>query len=248
MGGRMKLIAYRLDGHALDIRPASVDRDWMDATHERFAYRCLPLAIANAHGWEIGCPMGMTVSWTGGDAADSIVVRPDDPARDPMAVGHFGYGVLTFHIPCLFRTEPGFDLWVQGPVNAPKDGAFALTGVVETDWSPYTFTMNWMLTEPDLEVRFEAGEPICQIFPVRRRELEQFAPELRDLSEAPELQAQYDAWRASRSGFNADLKEEGSEARAQRWQKAYYRGVDANGAAGVDDHRTRIRLAPFKPR
>jgi Family of unknown function (DUF6065) len=30
-----------------------MERAWMDATDQRFAYRCLPLNIANAHGWEI---------------------------------------------------------------------------------------------------------------------------------------------------------------------------------------------------
>ena len=56
----MKLIAYLIDGHQMDIRPAPVEREWMDATGERFAYRCLPLNIANAHGWEILCPSSFT--------------------------------------------------------------------------------------------------------------------------------------------------------------------------------------------
>ena len=56
----MKLTAYVLDGHSIDLRPAPADRPWMDATHERYAYRCLPLTIANAHGWEILCAEGLT--------------------------------------------------------------------------------------------------------------------------------------------------------------------------------------------
>jgi Family of unknown function (DUF6065) len=52
----MKLIAYMIDGHRMDIRPAPIEREWMDNTGERFAYRCLPLNIANAHGWEIFVP------------------------------------------------------------------------------------------------------------------------------------------------------------------------------------------------
>ena len=49
----MKLIAHLIDGHQVDIRPAPVERDWMEATGNRFAYRCLPLNIANAYGWEV---------------------------------------------------------------------------------------------------------------------------------------------------------------------------------------------------
>ena len=46
----MKLIAHVIDGHHVDIRPAPVERDWMDATNQRFAYRCLPLNIAKPMG------------------------------------------------------------------------------------------------------------------------------------------------------------------------------------------------------
>jgi hypothetical protein len=49
----MKLIAYLIDGQTIEIRPASARREWMDQTIDSFAYRCLPLNIANAHGWEI---------------------------------------------------------------------------------------------------------------------------------------------------------------------------------------------------
>ena len=55
---------------------------------------------------------------------------------------------------------------VQGPINRPKDGIAALSGIIETDWSPYSFTMNWMFTRPGTPVRFEKGEPYCHIFPV----------------------------------------------------------------------------------
>ena len=241
----MKLAAYVTDGHRLDIRPAPVDRPWMDATHQRFAYRCLPLNIANAHGWEISCASSFTAAWNGGNDLHAVTVVPEPGTRAP-ALSHFGYGVLTFHVPCIFRTESGYDLWVQGPVNRPKDGIAPLTGVIETDWSPYTFTMNWKFTRPGLALRFEQGEPFCHVFPVKRGLLEEVEPQLRAISEAPALKQRLDTWTASRKQFNTDLKEPGSEAQAERWQKAYYRGLDIeNAPAPIDDHHTRLRLRPF---
>lgn len=137
----MDFTAYVIDGHQVDIRPASVDRVWMDETGDRFAYRCLPLAIANAHGWEIGCRSGFTAVWDGTKKQQAIRILADEGTVAP-AISHFGSGVLTFHIPCIFRTPPGYDLWVQGPVNRPKDAVAALQAVIETDWAPYSFTMN----------------------------------------------------------------------------------------------------------
>jgi Family of unknown function (DUF6065) len=160
-----KLIAYVPDGHNVRIRPAPLEREWMDTTHQRFGYRCLPLNIANAHGWELLCPSGFSARWDGILHKEALHVKPDLWTEAP-AVSHFGHGVLTFHVPCLFRTDPGFDLFVTGPINRPKDAIAPLTGVVETDWSAYGFTMNWLFTRANTKVRFERGEPYCHIFPV----------------------------------------------------------------------------------
>ena len=242
----MKLIAYLMDGHRIDIRPAPVEREWMDGTGERFAYRCLPLNIANAHGWEILCPAGFTAIWNGNQDIAAISIQRHNSDQDPMALSHFGHGTLTFHIPCIFRTDPGFDLMAQGPVNRPKDGVSALAGIIETDWAPYTFTMNWIFTQPEVEVHFEKGEPFCHIFPIERGKLASVEPEIRPLSSAPELAREFQEWNESRVRFNSELNEPGSQAQADRWQKMYYRGLCPDGKPAIDDHITRLRLRPFK--
>jgi len=240
-----KLTAYVLDGYMVNIRPAPVERNWMEETGERFAYRCLPLNIANAYGWEILCNSGFTAEWNGENDLDAVSVLPDEGTTAP-AISHFGSGVLTFHVPCLFRTEPGYDLMVQGPINRPRDAIVGLTGIIETDWSPYSFTMNWIFTTAATPVRFEKDEPYCHIFPVRRGELEAVAPEMWALSEDPELKRAHDEWTASRNQFNTDLKQPGSEAVAERWQKLYYHGLDpGRQRTSPPDHRTRLRLKPF---
>ena len=152
------------------------------------SYRCLPLNIANAHGWFILNPAAFFAQWDGGDLLDSISLQPlEGKNRDLTAISHFGHGVLTFHINGLFRTEPGFDLFVTGPFNMLKDGIQPLTGVVETDWSPFTFTMNWRFTRKTTRVTFERDEPICMIFPVARGAIESVEPEFRSLEDAAEL-------------------------------------------------------------
>jgi hypothetical protein len=118
-GKRVKLVAYVHDGWHVDIRPARVERAWMDATDQRFAYRCLPLNIANAFGWEILCPSGFTAAWDGGRGLESIQVHPE-PGTAVPALSHFMHGILTFHVRCLFRTEPGYDLMVQGAGKLPE--------------------------------------------------------------------------------------------------------------------------------
>lgn len=242
----MELTCYLYEGWKTRMRPAGAKRDWMDRSVDGFAYRCLPLAIANAHGWEILSPCGFEARWTGGLAREAVEIRCDpgaDPATAPASL--FGQATITFHTGGLFRTPPGWNLWVGGPPNEAKDGIAPLSGVVETDWSPYTFTMNWRFTRPDHWVRFEENEPIAFFFPVQRDALEAFEPRIRSIREEPELEAQYLKWCSDRAGLQRQMAEARPAAPADQWQKGYYRGVDARGAPGPEDHRTKLRPKPF---
>ena len=172
------------------------------------------------------------------------------------ASSHFGHGVLTFNVNALFRTEPGYDLMVTGPLNQPKDGIQPLTGIVETDWSPFTFTMNWKFTRKHSPVAFERDEAFCMIFPLKRGLVEEVEPEIRALETDQEVSDAYFVWADSRRDFNKELQLAGSPAQAQKWQKDYFRGTVPGGpptrAGGPGfgtapaDHRTKLKLREFK--
>jgi hypothetical protein len=240
----MRLIFYPTSGVRPPIEPAVPQRPWMDASPEQFAYRCLPLNIANSHGWNLLCPTGFWACWHGGPLSTDVEIRADDQVWPPVA--HFGSGTITFHIGYLVRTEANYDLWVGGPVNQPKDGIISLTGVVETDWSPYSFTMNWRFTRPNHWVRFDKGDPFCTLFPIERGTLERVQPEIRELSDNPVLADAYATWNKDRSAFLRDLDVADSEARRQKWQKDYFRGLGVDGQRAIDTHRTKLGLAEIK--
>lgn len=238
----MDFICYLHAGWQPLIRPAEATRQWMDNTPEAFAYRCLPLNIANAHGWEILSPSDVDAYWTGGSSVHDVVVKGD---RTNGGVSLFGQGILTFHIQALFRTPPGWDLWIGGSPNHFKSGIAPLTGIVETDWSPYTFTMNWKFTRRNHRVSFVKGEPICFIFPIRRDALERMTPRFVTLSDDSDLAMQFRAWSESRDAFQKEVADGRPRAPADKWQKRYYRGVTMRNDDPVPAHRTKVRLKPF---
>jgi Family of unknown function (DUF6065) len=240
----MRLICYPTSGEPPKIVAAPVERDWMDRTRGGFAYRCLPLNIANAHGWLLLNTVPFIAQWDGGSELGAVTMTAGSGAT--LASSHFGFGVLTFHVNALFRTEPGYDLMVTGPLNEPKDGIQPLAGVVETDWGPFTFTMNWKFTRKFVPVAFESDEPFCMIFPLKRGLVEEVEPEMGTLESDPQLRAAYLAWADSRRDFNNALQLPGSEAQVQKWQKDYFRGSGSIGAAPAD-HHTRLKLREFKP-
>lgn len=242
----MDFICYLHEGWHPLIRPAEPTRDWMDATPEAFAYRCLPLNIANAHGWEILTPAGFSVYWRGGAAPGDVIVRSDkDMPAAAAPVPLFGSGTFTIHIQGLFRTPPGWNLFAGGSPNSAKEGVAPLSGVIETDWSPYTFTMNWRLLRRNHWVRFERNEPICFIQPVQRTALERMNPIYVPLNDDPEAARQFAAWSQSRNSFQAKVSAAPPASTAEQWQKRYYRGLDMDDKQGVADHRSKLRLKPF---
>ena len=240
----MRLICYPTSGEPPKLIPAPREREWMDGTTDDFAYRCLPLNIANAHGWFILNRTSFIAEWNGGSGIDAVVVKETSTETPLLAFSHFGFGVLTFHVNALFRTEAGYDLLATGPFNQPKDGIQPLTGIIETDWAPFTFTMNWRFTRKDTPISFARDEPFCMIFPVKRGLIEKVEPEFRAMEAEAGLRAAYTAWADSRRIFNKALPISGSEAQAKKWQKDYFKGSPRFGTR-PRDHRTKLRAKHF---
>lgn len=240
----MEFIAYQL-GPKLDLEPAPASRDWQRNTPDGFAQRCLPMLIANQAGWILRNPYGFTAKYSGGTDASAIEIEMDED-RKHCVMSHFGSGILTWHIPYLFRTEPGVHLWVRGPANWPKDAVYPLEGIVETDWATQTFTMNWMITRTDHPVRFEAGEPICMVTPVRLADLEAMEPTVMPLSQAPidTIKGQQ-AFRDSRLLFNVRLHERGSKESMRGWEKHYFKGKHHTDVPAEQQHRTKLHIRKF---
>lgn len=242
----MRLICYPTSGDPPKIVAAPVERGWMDWTDQGFAYRCLPLNIANAHGWLLLNPIAFVAQWNGAPEVGAVELYTHAADIPLLASSHFGHGVLTFNVNALFRTEPGYDLMVTGPLNQPKDGIQPLTGVVETDWAPFTFTMNWKFTRKHSPIAFERDEPFCMIFPLKRGLVEEVEPEIRAIETDREVAEAYLTWSNSRRDFNKELQLAGSPAQAQKWQRDYFRGTKSFGTAPAD-HRTKLKLREFKP-
>lgn len=230
------------------ISPAAPTREWMDGTAHKFAYRCLPLSIANSYGWSIASPCTFDAWWQGGiDTRHVLIDIKDgfDPHLGPASV--FGNGVLTFHVSGIFRTPPGWAIYLGGPPNQDKPGIAPLTGIVETDWSPYTASMNWRFNARNKRIRFQKGEPICQFFPVRLDALEECDPKLVPIETDPELQRQTNEWSRSRDAFHELIRTNPPPNTSDHWQKRYYRGIDMNDAKVNPEHRVKLKVKNFTP-
>lgn len=243
----LMLRAFHIPGAPrLPLIPASATRRWMDATNFRWPYRCLPLMIANEAGWFVSNDLDFLAKWDGGSEPTSIRFTPLRGEIPHSVESHFGYGILTWKIPYVFRTTSGYNLLVRGPANWPKDGIHALEGIVETDWAVQTFTMNWKITRPNVLIPFQKDEPICMLVPQRRGELEAHYPEIRPLESDPELATGFEQFTTSRASALAEhpWHERQSDDEEIYWQKHYFRGVRPDGTP-ASTHQTKLNLRGF---
>lgn len=244
--GACQLIAHAVSATAgWGIEPASGKREWMDATPEKFAYRCLPLVMANQVGWVVTGPLDFVARWNGkSDPAAITLTFPNGEGPNKGQVSsHFGSGVLTFSLPWLFRTSPGYGIWVRGMTNQCKDGIVPLDGIVETDWAPYTFTMNWKMMRRNTDVFFKAGEPVAMLVPFPLDVPESVEPTFRHLDDDPLLKEDFFQFTARRSGNILKLKETGEG----QWAMDYMRGHYPDGTP-VQGHRKAFKLREFPGR
>jgi hypothetical protein len=260
---RLWLKAYAV-GSTQDwaIDPAPPKRPWMDETYQKIGYRCLPLIAANQAGWIVRCPANFIAVWSG--KIDNYGVRlsyaPDSAHLTGTALSHFGSGVLTFVLPWLFRTSPGYGLLVRGLTNEIKDNAVALDGVVESDWSPYTFTMNWKILRPEMPVHFKKGDAVCLLQPFPLDLLERFDCSFESYdSLPPELQKGFQDFVHRRTAASAVAEQGHYETQRDYFAGRYPDGSPARYAtcasearaaneaahSHTPEHRTTFDLKPF---
>jgi hypothetical protein len=236
--------ANRADGTGWTWGWADWRRDWMDNTPNKFAYRCLPLTIANQTGWFVNNPVGFSAVWNGNPGAGSVQFKFDTAGATwgGWINDQFGHGIVTWNTPFLFRTRPlESRLLIVGPANKFKHGAQPLTAIVETDWMNASFTMNWKLTAPGQPVRFDVGEPLFQAMPLTNNlcaDMEGATVTYRRLAEDATVQKAYLDWQTARDTFH-QAKRDGL-VDPDAWQKDYFKGRDMLGRVVTSGHKTKV--------
>jgi hypothetical protein len=152
------------------IKKPSKKRSWFDPHF----YHCLPLAIGNQYGFEIVSAFDFNILWNGGDNprdtnVSQILTEEDKENIIPQsASSHFGNGIVTIHTEIIFRTPPGVNLIVTGPINTVLPGITPLTGIVESDNIRTTFTVNLKVNQSNLLIHIPKGTPLATLIPVPR--------------------------------------------------------------------------------
>jgi hypothetical protein len=239
----VKLIAFPYGAMVPELKPARARRDWMDGFPDRHAYRCLPISIANSFGWEVVSPCDLRIDYNGGPLASDLTIAAEDgyDLVDHLAASNFTHGILTLHTGYIFRTEPGWSLLATGPINEPKDGMSPLTGLIETDWLPYPFTMNYQLTRPGT-FRIRKGEAFCHVVPILAEPVADAEVEILPIEAEKDLKERMDGFAERRGKLLAAGVTPDPTSVREAWGREYFRGKLADGTS-APRHTHKLRLA-----
>ena len=250
----MKLTAYDLGVGNLIIKPGIKKRDWMDETPGQYAYRCLPMQVANTFGWDLFAPDDFIISWNG--EQDQSTLQINYPADDNhFAASTFGSGIVTFHPGYLFRSDPAWDLLILPPANHDQASKFAtcLSGIVETSWLDFTFTLNWKLHEAGT-FHWKREWPVGRIVPIPH-DYDNIETELLQISDRGDLEKKYNQWADQRTQTISDInivygtgKDSGNVKVGKpktEWEKNYYTGKRLNGER-ISGHTISRKFPEFK--
>jgi hypothetical protein len=220
---------YAINNRISHITPSSVKRKWMD-NNDGSAYHCLPLNIANQYGWVYHNPETFTATWNGKDDIDSITVEGENSYH---ALSHFGSGILTITTDFLIKTPENISIFVRGITNSNKENIYPLDGIVETDWLPFTFTMNYKFHTAG-SVTFKKGEPIFMFFPIERSFIKTFEIQKKSINENITLKQNFNKYVLSRKKI---LNE-----KSNKKQKFYILGKVVDDKQDIINHQIRLNL------
>ncbi len=233
----MKITAYKVKKETLGLVPAKTTRKWMDESINKHPYRCLPMLMANSYGWDLVSKSEFTAEWNGGKYPKDLTIT--NASGECVPTSHFGEGIITWHTGFLFRTEYPYGVFVTGSQNEPIKNITCLSGIVESHWLSFPFTLNWKFTCPS-KIKVEIGDVISQLILVRLDIFEQVEAEIIEISENPQLKKEYEDFCKYRSEFNSK-----PDRKKEEWQKNYFLGTKLSGES-VDLHNTKVKAPPFK--
>ena len=208
----------------------------MNESLDKFAYKCLPLNVANQYGWSVLSPCDFKVSWYGGGSSNSVEVFDIPEEFENIVSGHFGSGTFTINVDFIIKTPKGYSLYVRGVPNKDYGIVQPLDAIVETDWLPFTFTYNFKFIDSGV-AEFKKGEELFSFFPIKRDTVENFSIHAQSIREDSNLERDYLEFTDSRMSA---LEHSATSKEQYRFQRFYLEGRGPSKSYDIKSHIKRL--------
>ncbi|MGA1049614.1 MAG: DUF6065 family protein, partial [Minisyncoccia bacterium] len=133
-----KILAYKERGHRVKIEQTKIQRDWMDDTQNRHAYKCFPVSLVNTIGYSISFLDDIEFIWDGISDTNPDHVKIITCGQNVCNTNRAN-GTISFNTGLYFKTDENISIISISPPNYFIDGAFAMSSIISTSFYQDSF-------------------------------------------------------------------------------------------------------------
>lgn len=172
---------YKDRGPVANIEPLSAKRDWMEATFDKHAYRCLPVTLTNQLGWAISFPEDITFMWDGQISTSGEHVKV--LAGEKYVQTGRGQATVSFETGLVFRTPENYSLLTYNVPNMFMEGISPYTTIISSSFFEGPLPVAWKVTKPFVPITIKAGQPVAAVFPISLTEIQGSVLTVKDIKD-----------------------------------------------------------------
>jgi hypothetical protein len=172
---------YKDIGPVANVEPLSAKRDWMEATFDKHAYRCLPVTLTNQLGWAISFPEDITFMWDGqiSTSGDNVKVLSGEKY---VQTGR-GQATISFETGLIFRTPKNYSLLTYNVPNLFMEGVAPYTTIISSSFFEGPLPVAWKITKPFVPITIKANQPVAAVFPISLTDIQGSTLTIKDVKD-----------------------------------------------------------------
>lgn len=160
---------YKHPGHPVVIEQTRLQRDWMDETDDRHAYKCFPLSLVNRIGWTISFNEDIEFIWDG--ISDSTPDHVKILKGQEICSTNRGNGTVSFYTGLHFKTDENMSIMCIVPPNLFLEGIAPFSSIISTSFFNDAYPLAWKIQKPNHHFVIPAGTPIGTLIPISISEI-----------------------------------------------------------------------------
>jgi hypothetical protein len=136
------------------------NRDWMDDSVDKQAYKCLPVTLANSLGWSFSLPEDI-----------SFILHSSTGIVEILNGSKYSFtdrtnGTISFTSGLTIQTDAPTSLLIMPVPNQFIDGVVPFTSIINTSVLKAPLPSAWKITRYDQKITIKSGTPIAAIIPI----------------------------------------------------------------------------------
>lgn len=233
-----ELVAYKLPDSSANIDQLPMQRDWMDATFDRHAYNCFPMALANRLGWGISFNEDISFIWDG-------IISSEDKHIEIIKGGEFvstrrANSTVSLDTGIYFSPHKNISLFTTPPPNIFLDGVQCISTIISSSALIGPLPIALMVTRPNCIIEIPAGTIVASILPISLNEINETS--LNIINKAPNFMSdpEWNRMVSARGVASQELNSQG------KWTHFYRDAVDHEGRPYGEHEAKKITMRVYE--